>query len=246
VEKFVREVPEHNGIGSEEDSMQSVRSLISKPPMKKAGKYSRPQTSVVDSMTMRFAAQFQTTHKDDAKRRFLVSYYIDDDTVSVFEKNQRNSGIRGGECFRAIFYLLYCNEEGEIILDSCVLLVRNIASSHSLTTQMVVFRQVLVPHQASATGWQRLLRRAALLCRRRGDARQAQLYPHCCGRLCPQVSGGCWGEEHFLKNRSKSMCTYGVACIETFSLPDILFIAIFYCQTPRRTQSAVYIRNSQY
>ena len=34
---------------------------------------------------------------DDSGRRFILSYFLSNDTISIFEKNMRNSGIIGGK-----------------------------------------------------------------------------------------------------------------------------------------------------
>ncbi len=38
-----------------------------------------------------------TTRPIDMDRRFIVSYFLSDDTILVFEPPQRNSGIIGGK-----------------------------------------------------------------------------------------------------------------------------------------------------
>ena len=46
---------------------------------------------------LRFVARMDTTRPIDLDRRFIVSYFLSDDTILVFEPPQRNSGIIGGK-----------------------------------------------------------------------------------------------------------------------------------------------------
>lgn len=88
----VREIPPYNGFGSEEDSLGSCISLIPKPPKKDFQKLMRK-----DNMVLRFFARMDTVRSVDAGRSFIISYYLADDTILVFEPHQRNSGIVGGK-----------------------------------------------------------------------------------------------------------------------------------------------------
>ena len=38
-----------------------------------------------------------TEYSVDAHRRFIISFFLSDDTISVFEPPQRNSGVLGGK-----------------------------------------------------------------------------------------------------------------------------------------------------
>ena len=49
----------------------------------------------MESNVLRFVARFDTTRPIDVDRRFIVSYFLSDDTLSVFEPLQRNSGKSG-------------------------------------------------------------------------------------------------------------------------------------------------------
>jgi hypothetical protein len=84
--------PEYNGWGSEEDSLGSCVSLIPKPPKKDFVKAQR-----YDNTVLRFAAVLNTPRQVDRERRFVITYYLADDTLHVFEPHQRNSGIVGGK-----------------------------------------------------------------------------------------------------------------------------------------------------
>lgn len=85
------QIPPHNGYGNEEDSMQNVLHLIPKPP-KKEIKSDEDEKKIV-----RFMAKLITKRPEDVARRFVVSLFCGDDTVSVFERPGRNSGFVGGK-----------------------------------------------------------------------------------------------------------------------------------------------------
>lgn len=46
---------------------------------------------------LRFSAVLNTTKQVDADRKFVIHYFLADDTIQVFEPHQRNSGIVGGK-----------------------------------------------------------------------------------------------------------------------------------------------------
>merc|ERR1712224_885195 len=46
---------------------------------------------------MRFLAKFIDPISIDADRRFIVTYFLNNDTISIFEKFERNSGFVGGK-----------------------------------------------------------------------------------------------------------------------------------------------------
>uniref|UniRef100_A0A061RIM0 Ef-hand domain-containing protein 1 n=2 Tax=Tetraselmis sp. GSL018 TaxID=582737 RepID=A0A061RIM0_9CHLO len=92
--------PDALGIGREEDTRQNCLSLIPKPP-----KPNWHQFQNSGGQTMRFYAWmvedpeqgFTYGHESDRDRRFIVSYHLMDDTVSIFEPPRRNSGIVSGK-----------------------------------------------------------------------------------------------------------------------------------------------------
>ena len=51
----------------------------------------------LESNVLRFVAKMDTTRPIDMDRRFIVSYFLSDDTILVYEPPQRNSGIIGGK-----------------------------------------------------------------------------------------------------------------------------------------------------
>ena len=49
---------------------------------------------------LRFVAKLDTTRPIDVDRRFIVYYYLSDDTISIYEPPMRNSG--RVQCYRAV------------------------------------------------------------------------------------------------------------------------------------------------
>ncbi|KAL9652806.1 hypothetical protein ABK040_010838 [Willaertia magna] len=86
------DAPPYNGFGDEEDSLGSWKYLVIKPPKKDVKKYIEN-----DKKQLRFGAVLDTDQPEDKGRRFILTYYTSDDTLSIFEPIQRNSGIIGGK-----------------------------------------------------------------------------------------------------------------------------------------------------
>jgi len=82
----------YNGFGSEEDSRASCKSLIPKPPRTEFDK----KGVNLETKVLRFGARMDTDKYDDRDRRFVVMFYIADDTIAVREPPSRNSGVVGG------------------------------------------------------------------------------------------------------------------------------------------------------
>jgi len=87
-----REIPPYTGYGSEEDSLGSFYSLVPKPPHQNWAKYFEN-----DKKILRFVAQMDTNSPEDRERLFIISYYLADDTMGVYEPPARNSGFMGGK-----------------------------------------------------------------------------------------------------------------------------------------------------
>lgn len=91
------EIAEYNNFGSIEDSMQSCNSLIPQPPKKDFIKMLEN-----DHKELRFEAWMQPGCKDtmrpeDRGRRFIITYRLADDMLTIYEPPVRNSGIIGGK-----------------------------------------------------------------------------------------------------------------------------------------------------
>ncbi|XP_035535187.1 EF-hand domain-containing protein 1 [Morone saxatilis] len=87
-----KEVPPYNGFGSLEDSLQNCLSLIPKPPKKNVLKMLENDHNV-----LRYSARLDSQNPEDEVRRFILSYFLSNDVISIFEKPTRNSGIIGGK-----------------------------------------------------------------------------------------------------------------------------------------------------
>lgn len=87
----------YNGYGALEDSLQNCLSLVPKPPRRDMHKLMNK-----DKIILRFTVKIveTDTHKHNAidlARRFVLSYFMMDDTMMLFEPPVRNSGIAGGK-----------------------------------------------------------------------------------------------------------------------------------------------------
>jgi hypothetical protein len=87
-----RVLPPYNGWGDEEDSRGYCISLHPKPPRKDIVKYVQR-----DGQVLRFAAKFRNPAPQDRFRKFVIAFYLADDSVAVFELRQRNSGFGEGK-----------------------------------------------------------------------------------------------------------------------------------------------------
>ena len=87
-----KEFPPYNGFGSEEDSLCSCMGLLPKPPKRDFIKFMERDRRGLDSNVLRFLARMDTEKPIDKDRRFIISYFLSDDTILVFEPPVRNSG----------------------------------------------------------------------------------------------------------------------------------------------------------
>ena len=88
-QKIQQPPPPYNGWGSEEDSLGYCYSLHPKPPRKDIVKFISK-----DGMLLRFGGKFKNPMPQDVNRKFVIVYYLADDTVGVFELPQRRTGTR--------------------------------------------------------------------------------------------------------------------------------------------------------
>jgi Ca2+-binding EF-hand superfamily protein len=84
--------PPYTGYGSWDDSMASVTHLIPKPPKKDFHKLFNN-----DGKILRFKAKFNNPKPEDQDRVFVISFHLQDDTLSIHEPPQRNLGIVTGK-----------------------------------------------------------------------------------------------------------------------------------------------------
>uniref|UniRef100_A0A673C7B2 EF-hand domain (C-terminal) containing 2 n=1 Tax=Sphaeramia orbicularis TaxID=375764 RepID=A0A673C7B2_9TELE len=88
--------PPYSGFGTEEDSLSSCQGLLLKPPQKDFRKFMEKDRCGLESNVLTFCAKMVTTDPVDKDRVFIVSFYLSDDSISVFEPPQRNTGVQGG------------------------------------------------------------------------------------------------------------------------------------------------------
>ena len=67
--------------------MDNCNKLIPKPPKKDYFKYIDN-----DKITLRFLARLNTKTPEDMERRFLISFFLADDSIQVYEMPNKNSG----------------------------------------------------------------------------------------------------------------------------------------------------------
>ncbi|XP_003389005.1 PREDICTED: EF-hand domain-containing family member C2-like [Amphimedon queenslandica] len=91
------DLPPYTGFGSEEDSLSSCLHLIPKAPRKDHAKFMEKDRQGLKSNVLRFVACLNSNTSTDIGRKFIVSYYLSDDTLTVYEPPIRNSGIIGGK-----------------------------------------------------------------------------------------------------------------------------------------------------
>ncbi|XP_071949365.1 EF-hand domain-containing family member C2-like [Antedon mediterranea] len=96
-EPINHEWPPYTGFGSEEDSLCSCMGLLPKPPRRDFIKFMEKDRHGLESNVLRFVARLDTNKPIDVDRRFIISYFLSDDTIAVFEPPVRNSGIIGGK-----------------------------------------------------------------------------------------------------------------------------------------------------
>ncbi|XP_046392525.1 EF-hand domain-containing family member C2-like [Ischnura elegans] len=92
-----RELPPYNGYGTHEDSAQNCRSFILVAPKPDFAKFLEKDRKGLESFTLRFEARMISSMPSNADRRFLINFYLSDDTIAIFERVSANSGYFGGK-----------------------------------------------------------------------------------------------------------------------------------------------------
>lgn len=85
-------IPPYNGWGDETDSIGNCLRLIPKKPKKDYYKYIDN-----DSIILRFLARLNSKNPEDADRKFLISFFLSDDSIQIYEMPKKNSGIWEGK-----------------------------------------------------------------------------------------------------------------------------------------------------
>lgn len=94
-----KQIPPYNGFGNEEDTLGYIYDLIPKKP--KPDFFKAVDN---DKKILRYTAKFNTKVPEDVDRRFIISYYLSNDTISVYEPAIKNSGIIEGPFLRRSRY----------------------------------------------------------------------------------------------------------------------------------------------
>ncbi|XP_069576247.1 EF-hand domain-containing protein 1 [Brachyistius frenatus] len=87
-----KEIPPYNGFGSLEDSLQNCLSLIPEPHKIDVLKFLENNNKV-----LHYSVVLDSQYPEDEGRRFILSYCLADDMISIFEKPTKNSGIIPGK-----------------------------------------------------------------------------------------------------------------------------------------------------
>lgn len=87
-----REMPPYNGFGDDEDSLGSCLRLDVKPPRKDGSRFAK-----FGDAGVKFVMRLDNGVPTDEIRRFVITCFLADDTIAIFEPVQRNSGIVGGK-----------------------------------------------------------------------------------------------------------------------------------------------------
>ena len=85
------QVPPHGGaaVGSLNDSLQNCLSLAPKQPKKDIRKMLDNAGKI-----LRFSADMVSVLPADKHRKFVISYFLEDDSMSIYEPARPNSGMR--------------------------------------------------------------------------------------------------------------------------------------------------------
>lgn len=87
-----REIPPYNGFGADEDTLSQQYRLV---PQKPKGDFFKAMDNA--GKVLRFTARFNTRVPEDVDRRFIISFYLSDDSLGIYEPAQKNSGIIEGK-----------------------------------------------------------------------------------------------------------------------------------------------------
>ena len=90
-----RQIPPYNGFGNEVDTLGYIYDLIPKKPK---GDFFKSVDN--DKKILRFTARFNTRVPEDIERRFMILFYLSDDSISIYEPAVKNSGIIEGPFLR--------------------------------------------------------------------------------------------------------------------------------------------------
>jgi|UniRef100_A0A7S4D451 Ca2+-binding EF-hand superfamily protein len=87
--------PPHDGIGSEEDSLGNWQGLLMKPPKRDHVKWVKNDGKIL-TFALRMVASPNAVIEEES-RHFILSFWLEDDSLQITEISSRNSGIMGGK-----------------------------------------------------------------------------------------------------------------------------------------------------
>ncbi|XP_075235583.1 EF-hand domain-containing family member C2-like isoform X2 [Lycorma delicatula] len=90
------ELPPYNGFGTHEDSAINCRTVFPTSITKSYKQFYEKDRIGYDSNILRYLAELVSNRPNDKLRSFIISYYLSDDTLSVFETAEINSGYNSG------------------------------------------------------------------------------------------------------------------------------------------------------
>ncbi|CAH1175792.1 unnamed protein product [Phaedon cochleariae] len=94
-----RDLPPWNGYGTHEDSAQNCITVEPKAPQKDFKKFLLYDRYGLDSHVLRFEARMKSKIPENCTRVFIISYFLSDDTMAVFEIARKNSGFKTSTFF---------------------------------------------------------------------------------------------------------------------------------------------------
>lgn len=99
-------IPPHNGIGTEEDSLQNVLKLIPKPPKKDF------KSLMYNTTILKFVGKLMTEEETNANRNFVITFFLADKSIYIYENEIKNNGFMPG---KFIEKTRYRNVKGNLI-----------------------------------------------------------------------------------------------------------------------------------
>lgn len=89
--QLLKTLPPYNGFGSEADSLANCLHLIPKPVKQDLKRFLKNR-----GKKLQFNAKFSNPKQGDEERKFVITFFMDDDSCSVYEPT-KNAGIIGGK-----------------------------------------------------------------------------------------------------------------------------------------------------
>lgn len=100
--RYEPQLPPFNGWGTHEDSEGNCKTVEPRPPPIDYEKFVK-----LDGKMLRFTAKLVTANDaENWERTFIITYYLSNDTLAVFEIPRRNSGFSGGQFLHAQRFFL--------------------------------------------------------------------------------------------------------------------------------------------